>query len=108
MMIIISPYIPHHDVDKGVLYEGEEDKEGAGGHEHVDGLDVGDWRQRLLTAGVLGGESEEGGDPQRDPGGDSLRLDPEADPGHHHDQTGRDVSVEHEVAEKIHHRNLLL
>ena len=38
-MIILSPNIPHHDVDKGVLYEGEEDKEGAGGHEHVDCLD---------------------------------------------------------------------
>ena len=37
-MIIISPYIPHHDVDEGVLYEGEEDKEGAGGHEHVNRL----------------------------------------------------------------------
>ena len=49
---------------------------------------------------MLGGEGQEGGDPQRDPGGDSLRLDPEADPGHHHDQTGRDVSVEHEVSEK--------
>ena len=32
------PDIPHHDVDKGVLYEGEEDKEGAGGHEHVNCL----------------------------------------------------------------------
>ena len=38
MMIIISPYIPHHDVDKGVLYEGEEDEEGARGHEHVNRL----------------------------------------------------------------------
>ena len=37
-MIILSPNIPHHDVDKGVFYEGEEDKEGAGGHEHVDCL----------------------------------------------------------------------
>ena len=33
------PDIPHHDVDKGVLYEGEEDKKCAGGHEHVDCLD---------------------------------------------------------------------
>ena len=48
---------------------------------------------------MLGGESEEGGDPQRDPGGDRLRLDPEADPGHHHDQTRGDVGVEHEVTQ---------
>ena len=48
---------------------------------------------------MLGGESEEGGDPQRDPGGDRLRLDPEADPGHHHDQTGWDIGVEHEVTQ---------
>ena len=60
-------------------------------------LDVGDGRQRLLTVGVLGGESEEGGHPQRHPGRHRLRLDPEADPGHHHDQTGRDVGVKHEV-----------
>ena len=38
IILIISPYIPHHDVDKGVLYEGEEDEEGAGGHEHVNRL----------------------------------------------------------------------
>ena len=37
-MIMISPYIAHHDVDKGVLYEGEEDEEGAGRHEHVNRL----------------------------------------------------------------------
>lgn len=68
--------------------------------EEFTNLDVGHGRQRLLTVGVLGGEGQEGGHPQRDPGGDSLRLDPEADPGHHHDQTGRDVRVEHEVAKK--------
>ena len=62
-------------------------------------LDVGDRRERLLTVGVLGGEGEEGGDPQRDPGGDRLRFDPEADPGHHHDQTGGYVGVEHEVTQ---------
>ena len=48
---------------------------------------------------MLGGESEEGGDPQRDPGGDSLRFDPEADPGHHHDQTRGNVGVKHEVTQ---------
>ena len=46
---------------------------------------------------MLGGESEEGGHPQRHPGRHRLRLDPEADPGHHHDQTGWDVGVKHEV-----------
>ena len=48
---------------------------------------------------MLGGESEEGGDPQRDPGGDSLRLDPEADPGHDHDQTRGDIGVKQVVAQ---------
>ena len=60
-------------------------------------LDVGDRRQRLLTVGVLGGESEERGDAQGHPGRDSFRLDPETDPGHHDDETGGDVGVEHEV-----------
>ena len=30
--------VTHHHVNKGVLYQTEEHKEGAGGHEHVDGL----------------------------------------------------------------------
>ena len=33
-----SPDVTHHDVDKGVLDEREEDEEGAGGHEHVNCL----------------------------------------------------------------------
>ena len=48
---------------------------------------------------MLGGEGQEGGDPQRDPGGDSLRLDPEADPGHDDYQAGGDVGVEQVVAQ---------
>ena len=62
-------------------------------------LDVGDGRQRLLTVGVLGGESEEGGHPQRHPGRHRLRLDPEADPGHDDDEAGGDVGVEEVVAQ---------
>ena len=43
MFLLTSPFptlpdVPHHDVDKGVLYEGEEDEEGARGHEHVNRL----------------------------------------------------------------------
>jgi len=34
------PDVAHHDVDEGVLYEAEEHEEGAGGHEHVYGLDT--------------------------------------------------------------------
>ena len=48
---------------------------------------------------MLGGESQQGGHPQCYPGRHGLRLDPETDPGHHHDQTGGDVGVEHEVAQ---------
>ena len=62
-------------------------------------LDVGHGRQGLLTVGVLGGEGQERGHPQRDPGRDSLRLDPEADPGHDDDQAGGDVGVEQVVAQ---------
>ena len=36
--------IAHHNVDESVLDEAEEDKEGAGRHEHVDGFDVGHGR----------------------------------------------------------------
>ena len=38
MLIVISPNIAHHDIDKGILYEGEEDKKCARGHEHVNCL----------------------------------------------------------------------
>jgi hypothetical protein len=34
------PDVAHHDVDEGVLYEAQEHEEGAGGHEHVNGLDT--------------------------------------------------------------------
>ena len=34
----LSPDVTHHDIDKGVLDEREEDEEGAGGHEHVNCL----------------------------------------------------------------------
>ena len=39
-MIVLNtlPDVPHHYVDKGVFYEGEEDEECAGGHEHVNRL----------------------------------------------------------------------
>ena len=50
-----------------------------------------------MAVGMLGGESEEAGDAQGDPGGDGLRLDPEADPRHHDDQTSGDVRVEQVV-----------
>ena len=40
VIIIISPNIAHHDIDKGVLYKGEEDEESARRHEHVNRLRV--------------------------------------------------------------------
>ena len=52
-----------------------------------------------MTVGMLGGESEEGGDSQGDPGRHRLGLDPEADPGHDDDQAGWDVGVEQVVAQ---------
>ena len=91
--------ISHHHIDNGVLDQAEEHEEGAGWHEHIDGLDVGDRRERLLAVGVLGGEGQQGGHAQGHTGGHGLGLDPETDPGHHHDQTGGDVGVEHEVAQ---------
>ena len=48
---------------------------------------------------MLGGESQQGGHSQGDPGRNGLRLDPETDPGHDDDQTGGDVGVEQVVAQ---------
>ena len=36
--LTILPDVAHHDIDKGVLDEREEDKKGARGHEHVNCL----------------------------------------------------------------------
>ena len=74
--------VAHDDVDEGVLDEAAEDEHGAGVHEHVYSLDVGDRGQRLLAVGVLGGEGQQRGHPQRHPGRHRLGLDPEAE--HHH------------------------
>ena len=76
--------VAHDDVDEGVLDEAAEDEHGAGVHEHVDGLDVGHWRQRLLAVGVLGGEGQQRGHPQRHAGRHRLGLDPEAGRHHYH------------------------
>ena len=51
-------------------------------------LDVGHWRQGLLAVGVLGGERQQRGHPQRHAGRHRLGLDPEAEHPrcHHHPQ----------------------
>ena len=61
-------------------------------------LGVGDWREALLGLGVLGGQSQQTGHPQRHPGRGALGRDPETDPAHDHDQDGGDVGGEEEVA----------
>ena len=48
---------------------------------------------------MLGGEGEEGGDTQGDPGRYSLWLDPEGDPGHDDNEAGGEVGVEEVVAQ---------
>ena len=52
-----------------------------------------------MAVGVLCGKRQEAGDPQRYPGGHSLRLDPKGNPGHHDDQTGRDVGMEEVISQ---------
>ena len=34
------PDVAHHHVDEGVFYQAEKDKESAGGHEHVNRLEI--------------------------------------------------------------------
>ena len=46
-----------------------------------------------MTVGVLCGKREETGDPQRHPGGHSLRIDPEGNPGDHDDYGCWDVDL---------------
>ena len=48
---------------------------------------------------MLGGEGQQGGHAQGHPGGDSLGLDPETDPGHDDYEAGGDVGVEEVVAQ---------
>ena len=52
-----------------------------------------------MAVGVLRRKRQETGDPQRDPSGHCLRLDPKGNPGHHDDQTGRDVGMEEVISQ---------
>ena len=39
-MNVSLPDVTHHDVNKSIFYEAEKHKEGAGGHKHVNRLEI--------------------------------------------------------------------
>lgn len=61
-----------------------------------------------MRLGVLGGQSQQRCDAQRDPGRNGFRFDPERNPRHDDNQCRRDVGVEQMVAQPApqikHHR----
>ena len=61
---------------------------------NINGLHVGDLGQGGVDAGHEGGHGEHGGHPQPPPGRGRASVEPEAHPGHHHDQTARDVNLQ--------------
>ena len=52
-----------------------------------------------MAVGMLRGKSEQTGDSQGDPSWHGFRFDPEGNPGHHHDQTCRNIRVEEVIAQ---------
>ena len=78
----------------GVLDQGSEHHEKADEQVDVYGLHVGDLGQGGVDGVDEGGHGEHGGHPQPHPGRGRASVEPEAHPGHHHDQTARDVDLE--------------
>ena len=77
----------------GVLYQSCEHHEETGEEIDVDGLHVGDLWQSGVDGVDEGGHGEDRGDAQSYPGRGCSSVEPEGDPGHHHDQTARDVNL---------------
>ena len=78
----------------GVLHHGPEHHEEADEQVDVYRLHVGDLGQGSIDRVDEGGHGEHGGHPQPHPGRGRASVEPEAHPGHHHDQTARDVNLE--------------
>ena len=68
-------------------------------HPDVHGLHVGDWRQRALHGGELGGQGEQRGHTEHHTARHVLHRDPEAEEGDQHDQDRRQVHLDKVVAE---------
>ena len=77
----------------GVLHHGPEHHEEADEQVDVNGLHVGDLGQGGVDRVDEGGHGEHGGHPQPHPGRGRASVEPEAHPGHHHDQAARDVNL---------------
>ena len=65
----------------------------------VYGLCVCDGRQRRVDGSRLGGHGEQGGDPERHPGRDGVRVQPEADPGDDDEHAAGNVDGDQVVGE---------
>ena len=79
--------------DTGVFYQSSEHHEETDEEVDVYGLHVGDLGQRGVDGVDEGGHGEHGGHPQPHPGRGRASVEPEAHPGHHHDQAARDVNL---------------
>ena len=93
-----EPVLPQLDplvgvAHTGVLNHGTEHHEEAHEEIDVDGLHVGDLWQSGVDGVDEGGHGEDRGDAQSYPGRSCSSVEPEGDPGHHHDQTARDVNL---------------
>jgi len=71
----------------------------TGGHPDVDGLDVGDARQRGARSGAHRGRREHGEQTERDARRRTLDVEPERHPRQNDDKHARNVDLDHEVAD---------
>lgn len=86
-------------VDQRELEQRAEHKRQTDARPHVDGLRVGDGRQRRVDAGRLRGHRQQRGDPQRDARRHRALVQPERHPRHDHQHAAGDVDLDQVVTE---------
>ena len=77
----------------GVLNQSPKHHEETDKQINIHGLHVGYLGQGGVDGVDEGGHGEDSGDPQPYPGWSCSSVEPEGDPGHHHDQTAGDVNL---------------
>ena len=80
--------------DAGIFYQRTKDHEEAHAQVDINRLHVGDLGKGCIHTGHQRGHGEHSGDTQADSSGSRAPVEPEGDPGHHHNQAGGDVHLQ--------------
>lgn len=90
---------PRRVVHQRELEQGAENERQANACPHVDGLGVGNRRQRRVDAGRLRGHRQQRSDAQRDASRHRALVQPERYPRHDYQHATRDVDLDQIVTE---------